>query len=407
MTTARTARGEFATREPLVLIIDDEDQTAFADAVNNQGVDALAMEPDDLDVSLLRRASVVVVDQYLDHWPGRDTSELPVTLTVPDGLALSAVLRSHIEASAPSVAFVLRTGEMERLGQGLPTGAREHLLASQYNLEWVFSKAGSPDEALPTPAARIASLAIASASLPADWDAGSHDPGLRWLALADTVWAADARWQVEQCRPPQHVVAQRTRGGAWLRWFLQKALPYPTFLMDEVRAALALGVTVAALGQVMASDSELKRRLDEVAYAGPLNEFLGRRWWRAGMSRFVNELEVELGDGAGVDIADLVSRFHGEDLEPVLVPSPVIGINADYSTRLNPLNAAESVRLQPDGWPPYADDPWAPRAELSGPDADEELRALVVSTDRWSVRDGSPSSSSQGNISSLDQGNRT
>lgn len=247
-------------RKPFAVIVDDEDQTAFADTVLDKGVEAVYVNPDDVTLELLNRATVVVLDQYLRRWPGRDALDGPISLQVPDGLALAAVLRSHVEVSggesqaepSKAVTFVLRTGELDRLGASLPRGAREHLLAGQYNLEWVFSKAGNQsDGRIPTDAARVAELARATALLPLNWGADSSDPGLGWLSLPERPWSADATWQIEQCRPPQHAVAQRTAGRAWMRWFLHKVLPFPTFLLDRDRLALALGLQPAALDRIL------------------------------------------------------------------------------------------------------------------------------------------------------------
>lgn len=382
-------------RQPLVIIIDDEDQGNFAELVVDQGVEAVALSPDDLDPQLLGRATTVVLDQYLDVWPGRDRPDLPLSLRVPDGLGLAAVLRSHVEGSGlkarPSqapVAFVLRTGELDRLGAGLPKAAREHLLARQYNLEWVFGKGDEPLPNLPSSARRIAALARAACSLPVHWGADSGNPGLRWLSLPDSTWADDARWQIEQCRPPQHIVAERTAGMAWLRWFLQRILPFPTFLLDRTHLAVALGLQLASVEDVIRSTSPLASRLGELQYRGPLSGFLGDRWWRAGVSHLAEELlDVVDQDGMGrvQTIADGAARLHDRPLDAVAVEDPVVGVNADYTVLSVPLSAAFALRLQPDDWPPYADDAWAARDALNGEDADPELLALVVSTDRWRI----------------------
>ncbi|MEU7822484.1 hypothetical protein [Catellatospora sp. NPDC049133] len=384
-----------APRVPMVVIVDDEDQSSFAELIHDQGVEAVAIGPDDLDSELLARATVVVLDQYLENWPQRAKLELPLTLRVPDGLALAAVLRSHVEHSggksgptrAP-VAFALRTGELDKLGVGLPRGAREHLLARQYNLEWVFSKGEQSTPTGPSVAARVAALARASSTLPTDWTADSHDPGLGWLALPSSPWADDVRWQVEQCRPPQHVVAERSAGIAWLRWFLHKVLPFPTFLLDEMHLSVALGLTVNALKQVIRSESDMATRLNEVLYRGPLDNFLGNRWWRAGVSHLVEEMIEEgsaYGEGRTRSIAAAVSHLHGSKLEEISVDDPVVGVRADYTIIPSPLSAANCVRLQPDEWPPYADDAWSEKSAVTGEDADRDLLALVVLTDRWRI----------------------
>lgn len=385
-----------ASRDPRVVVVDDEDQSAFADAIREHGVDAVSVAPDDLRSDVLVRATAVLVDQYLDDWPGRDNIDLPVTLHVPDGLALAAVLRSHVEGSSrrsgrPSapVAFSLRTGDLDHIGVGLPRAAREHLLASQYNLEWVFDKAAIPGAGLPSPAARAAALARATAELPTDWGPETNDPGLRWLALPDAAWVEDARWQIEQCRPPQHTVAERTAGRAWLRWFLHRILPFPTFLLDRSRVAVALGLHAEALNEVLSSDSSpFAQRLADLRYTGPLDTFLGERWWRAGVSHMVTELlndpDGDLADAPTV--AEAVGDLHRAHLAAVDIEHPVLRIRVDYSTIPDAVDIKDAVRLQPDSWPPYADDAWAARDDLHDPDHDPELLALVVREDRWRLQ---------------------
>ncbi|MET8040167.1 hypothetical protein ABZU25_04775 [Micromonospora sp. NPDC005215] len=378
-------------RAPLVLIIDDEDQTPFSEVLQDLGVDAVYLAPDDLEESLLHQAATVVVDQYLDHWPGRNKESVPLALRVPDGLSLASVLRSRVEGSGDrqgppqsAVSFVLRTGEVETIGAGLPSAARQHLLAAQYNLEWVFEKGSVPVADTPSTAQRIAELARATASLPDDWSAGTGDPGIKWLRLPDAEWTDDARWQVEQCRPPQHVVAQRTAGRAWLRWFLQRVLPYPTFLVDVQKVAVMFGITVSAAEEVLSSSTKLGHLLEEARYNGPLNSFMGKRWWRAGVSFVIERIlaEHDLDDDPDPEtIAAVAATIHGSKLERLSVPDPVLEIGSDYSTARQPISAKDAVRLQPDDWPPYADEAWASRSRLNGDDP--ELLALVVSTDRW------------------------
>ncbi|MEV1108946.1 hypothetical protein AB0I95_09870 [Micromonospora sp. NPDC049751] len=380
---------------PLVVVIDDEDQLAFAELLRDEGVDAVALHPDDLDGELLAKATTVIVDQYLDNWSTRSGSSIPFAMKIPDGLSLASVLRSHVEASgdrkgppANAVSFVLRTGEAEKIGAGLPRAAREYLLAGQYNLEWVFDKGYLPELGKPSAARRIAELANATASLPSDWGPESGDPGARWLGLPQSDWAEDARWQVEQCRPPQHVVAQRTAGRAWLRWFLHRILPFPTFLIDSRKVAASLGITRSALEAVLNSDSELKKKLDAALYQGPLNTFLGLRWWRAGVSHAIDEMLHECGLEDELDLASIgsaASSLHGSALARLNFDDPVLEISADYIALGEPISASEAVRLQPDDWPPYADEPWAHRKHLES-EADPELKALVVSRDRWHLR---------------------
>lgn len=182
---------------------------------------------------------------------------------------------------------------------------------------------------------------------------------------------------------------------AWLRWFLHRILPFPTFLLDRTRLAVALGISTASAEEVLASESPLAARLGELRYSGPFNDFLGDRWWRAGVS-YIGEELLDVGQRHGFTrsqaVASGAGQLHGQSLDMLTVEDPVVGVNADYSVLPIPLSSASAVRLQPDDWPPYADDAWAARDTLSADDADPELLALVVSTDRWRIHgdDGDP-----------------
>ncbi|MFD6635778.1 hypothetical protein ACFWDN_08145 [Micromonospora chalcea] len=397
-TPSRNQRNE-RLLAPLVLIVDDEDQTPFTELLNDCGVDAIYLPPEEVERETLSQATTVVVDQYLDNWLGRDAQALPLAMQVPDGLSLASVFRSHVEGSGgrsgppdSAVSFVLRTGEVDKIGAGLPASAREHLLAAQYNLEWVFDKSSLSGQGFPSAAIRIAELARATAELPRDWSAGTGDPGISWLRLPlEARWAEDARWQIEQCRPPQHTVAQRTAGRSWLRWFLHRILPFPTFLIDLKKLALMFGLTTSAMEQVLSSSSALSAMLEDASYGGPLNSFMGPRWWRAGISSLIEQLLEERGMDDEADLTAIAAAAvdaHGDTLEVLEIERPVLELNADYSVLPAPISAYDAVRLQPDDWPPYADEAWADRRRFVGDNS--ELYALVVSADRWRLHTSPP-----------------
>jgi hypothetical protein len=383
---------------PFVLIVDDEveQMQGFAELVRDQDVDAVAVHPRDVDRTLLDRASAVLVDQFLKDWT--DQPAEPLASNVPDGISLAAVLRSHLEATGDpagghprTAAFAIRTGQLDVLGAHLPANARSHLLAAQRDIEWVFDKAEQFIPGRPSAAARVAELARAASVLPRDW----HDVGAGietdWLALpAEASWADTARWQIEQCRPPRHVVATSTAGRAWLRWFLQRILPFPTFLLDDRRAALAVGLDEDAFLEVADSGSPLTTELVGARYTGACASFLGRRWWRAGLAALVADVLERSGlDSANgyPDEADLLAALgalHGAELLGTGSDRGVLRVDADYATLPGPVQIVAAARLQPDGWPPYADDAWAARDELTS----AEIRHLVVLDDRWQLPDG-------------------
>ena len=58
-------------------------------------------------------------------------------------------------------------------------------------------------------------------------------------------WARVAGRDVRSTSPPVHQFADATAGLSIVRWLAQRVLPYPTFLIDEPRAALMLDYSSA------------------------------------------------------------------------------------------------------------------------------------------------------------------
>lgn len=372
---------------PFVLIIDDDPQgpdRALVSALETAGIEALLTRPNSIDEEDLNRASVIAVDHYLREWPERDRQ--PVGLAPQDGIALCSILRSKLELPAyddPThrnrpVAFVIRTNRMELLRAHLPKVASEHLIASANGLEWVQPKYGKdPDEAV-----RLVELATAVTELPHGWAAPATtepDEIAEWLGLKDTLWYTSALQQVEDCRPTVHLVAQHTGGTGFLRWFLQRILPFPTFLIGDVRAGLALGLQVSAFRVLAAGDTPWSARVAECRYDGHLSSFSGRRWWRAGIQALAWEFQAERRTPIEL-LADL-----GLDPGTALVDrGAVVVLDEDLEPTEQPVNIDDAVRIVPDGWPSFAEDAWA---SLQLANQDSQVRALVVSADRAALRD--------------------
>lgn len=377
---------------PFVLLVDDDpNQEAFALALNAHGVEAKHVLPDDLTAEDLNRASLVLIDQFIENWTARDAVKDNVGLFVRDGVALASVLRSALDGRGPShemkptprnTALVLRTGHLEVLAGGTPAFIRPMTVASRHDLEWVAEKTQVDGETL----ARFAALAVATAALPTAWsDPTDPTAQLQWLGLEEQSWRDDAIAQIELCRPPWTVLAATSAGRRWLSWFLQRILPFPTFLVDDRRAASYLGLQPRALDDLLGGDGEVARVLKQAQYGGQLATFAGRRWWRAGIAA-VKQLALETADGrAADDFARALSALHGSDLEALGLRHPVFQIDADYNVVEEPVEITEAVRLQPDGWPSYADDPWLASASV---DAEDSLAKLIVIDDRADVADG-------------------
>ncbi|WP_419707714.1 hypothetical protein [Promicromonospora sp. NFX87] len=375
------------TGKPFVLIVDDDPtQEAFALLLSQHDVDAKHVLPDDLTATDLERASLVLIDEFIENWSAREAVSGHLGLFVRDGVALAGVLRAALEGRGPSheisptpknTALVLRTGHLGVLAAGTPAFIRPIAIASRHDLEWVAEKA---DRATGS-AEAFASLATAAAELPSDWS-NPADPSLQleWLDLGERPWRDEAVAQIELCRPPWSVLAATSAGRRWLAWFMQRVLPFPTFLVDDLRAASYLGLEPHALDELMGGTGPIAELLKGTVYSGQLASFAGRRWWRAGITA-VKKLALESATGRTADdIARAVILLHGSDLGVLELRHPVFQIDADYKVIVEPLEITDAVRLQPDDWPTYADDPWLASDAIGSEPA---LAALIVIDDRY------------------------
>lgn len=160
-----------------------------------------------------------------------------------------------------------------------------------------------------------------------------------------------------------------------------RILPYPCFLWDEHYLAAGLGLPLPVLQKVFAGDSELRRLLDSVTYSGILSVFLGRRWWRAGLEAFLWDITQAAAEGA--EPSDAILRLAGLKTE-ALAPRSVVVTGPDYRPLEHTVSAEDAVRIQPDDWPPFADDAWT-TLELAR--ENDRLGALVIEPDRALVED--------------------
>lgn len=364
------------TLRPRLLIIDDDDsQAATAELLADYGIDAQHVQPGDLTAQQVRDADLIIVDEFLEEWAERDAASASPGLNVRDGVALAAVLRAELENRGPSdhddpryspTAIVLRTGHLARLAWGLPKAIWPIAVAGRYDLEWVLSKSDSSVR-------DIAEIAHASASLPKTWEPTHLDSQMRWLSLQDVAWAPEALSQIEQCRPPWSTLAATSSGRVWLAWFLQRILPFPTFLIDDARAASYLGLGASGLDLLL--EGPISADLKKAQYTGQLSELSGRRWWRAG----IHEIQSRLRASGNFSAGELVEQAHGGPLPKLDVATPVFTIDSDYNVAPQPIEVVDAVRLQPDEWPAYADDPWIAIADV---DDEPDLRKLIVLDDR-------------------------
>ncbi|TYR61197.1 hypothetical protein [Streptomyces parvus] len=365
-----------SSKKPLILIVDDkpEAEEGRAGVISALGLRATVKTPQEVTIADIQSASVVAVDEYLE-WDESLHPDTPAFFPV-DGLAVIRVLQRHAWANQVSPAFVLRSGELAKLGAALPAGIRESALATQHDLDWAFNKNDERESR------RIVELAAATHSLrqvfagATEWDGGAG-----WLKLKESEWSKLAMSQVDACRPPDGSVADYTAGSSWLRWFTQKILPYPSFLLSDLHTSLRLRLSLQSFENVIASDSDLSHLLRPFQYRGHLQDFCGRRWWRAGIEMLIDEIvaDADWETSETEALSKRLSDLHGDELDFIEEAHPVVAIDSDYVESPWVIDSAEAVRLSPDLWPVFADEPWASIEDVQD---DATLKALVAKEDR-------------------------
>ncbi len=303
-----------------VLFVDDDRTFARAAAADlrGRGFAALGVHPSEVQSTNVAAAELVVLDEYLEDWerPGG-----PATTAPEDGLAVGVVLRSQ----KPSLSVAILTGDITRLADGVPVLFGEHHIAALRDVEWVFSKTD------PRSIERIATLAAAISTLPGS---PTSEDLVAWLSVPSEPWREEAIEHITRCRPPLAPRQTTTGPRQLMRWLLQRALPYPTFLLTDRRAALVMGVDMSRLDGLAADTNSAA-----CVYDGPLAGFLRRRWWRAGVEHLAEAMDEAPSSGLVMPLGDEL-----EELDPAPVP--------------------ECVRIYPDGWPAFADQAWALRDDV-------------------------------------------
>jgi hypothetical protein len=370
---------------PHVLLVDDEPSERRAFQLGwAESIDVTALDPEEVTEEHLKRADLLLVDYKLDDWQARLGGE-SIACNPRNGLGLASVLRSHvIGLTTRPVAVALHSGRLDDVESTLPAEYREHAMARLFNLEWVFAKAGATD--LPPVLDRVVELASAVSVLPTKWLTGRADedvPELRTLLAIpdDPGWNWQAVKDVLACHPPIHELAQPSHGLAFLRWLLHRILPYPTFLLGPAYVAARLGINPASLTQSLAISQRLRVELGQYRYRGILSTFVGALWWRTGIEHYIWELtEGQAFETARVHRA--LSERTGLQFEAA-PRDPVVCIDDRFRQLTEVQSTSACVRVQPDDWPPYAEQAWT-TTELVA--ASPQLFSLVLPGDRELLR---------------------
>ena len=358
-----------------ILLVDDEPGRHLGlKAALRDKATVVVRDPSEVLESDLSGVDLVSVDEYLgSDWEARvreGGGYETIALRNEDGLSVAAAFRSQARSQNRNFAVSLHTGDLDKLASGLPDNTKEALTAAQHDLDWVFRFGGEDF------GPRLLELAYAVRSATESATSMQQDFGAAWLRLPTEVsWAETARDQIEDCRPPAHGLADNTKGRSYLRWLAQRILPYPTFLIDDYHAANLLGITSASFTILVEhiSNPELY-----ASYSGPLEGFSGRRWWRAAWQQYIMDCGANPWDSSA-DRTDALRERTGLSLEPLLNDQAVVLY--DGSGKLVSIDGDpnRAVRLQADGWPTYADDPWG---NVESVRSDSGLLRLVSNFDR-------------------------
>lgn len=361
---------------PLILHVDDDapELSQWNEEFRSAGRCRLVTRhPRDVTERDMIDASLVLVDVKLDEWRERDDVKV-LTLKPTNGLAVLAIMQEHAYALSKDKAraFALYTGALPEIARGLVP--RSHIVARAHNLEWVF------DKKEPTRARidQVSRLATAVAALPAPWPgdtpADATNALCSWLGLQNDSWFESAWRSIIRCRPPMHEFAEHTHGIGILRWMLQRILPYPCFLLDDLHLAARLRVKAEIFEKELDSNGALGKLFEPARYKGQLDGFLGRRWWRSAIDSVVFNLVKD--DPANLDALHAALKDVAPSLEPLAVSTAFPVLDPEFRFVPTLAGPDEVVEVVPDDWPPFADSAWALRADVDGADA---LKAIAVS----------------------------
>ncbi len=368
---------------PTILIVDDRpDELRFQviDRLKKSAV-PIVVHPDEVDLTDLKTADLVLVDYRLDAWPERDKQS--VSLRPSNGMALAVVLREQADSQKDGeTAFALHTGHLEDLKRRLPSGTVQNVLARLNNLEWLFSKEDSGNYE------QMLLLANAIRELPKKWPS---DPGKscqevrKLLGMVDGSESFDRCWSdVRECRVPVQDLIEGGYGILFVRWLLHEVLPYPSFLWEEHWVAARFAIPVDDLRKVIEGDSRLARDLKCMRYTGILAGFLGDRWWRGALEDYVWELSGQYRE-RGKSLREALNERAELELGSIEVNPAVVCLNADLEPTGQFLTPATAVTVHPDHWPAFADSAWM---DLNTVQDDPRLLPIVDPLDRHRVNNG-------------------
>jgi hypothetical protein len=376
----------------IVIIDDDPGGGANTVAANLRliGLTATAITPEELVQAHLNSADLILVDYLLEYWVDpRDErllesplADQPVARRPSNGLALAAVIRSVLPDDGRPRGVALLSAQLHELVKDFSPSVTEHAAARINGIDWAFDK--KVIKGLPDLNRRIESFAHAISTLQRVWhedDADREQELVEMLAVREgAAWATVAVTEIHAAQPPINQLATASHGLSLLRWLGQRILPYPTFLVDAPRLAMACGIDPDELENDLGPE-QLEGAFGAFRYQGPLADFLGPRWWRAGVRQKVRELAGDSLPGPGV--AESLGVEVGTTLRALDPPTSVMAIDGELNP-VGPVARENAVRVRPDDWPAFAETGWMTRKLVA---EHPHLIDLVDPADRALVED--------------------
>lgn len=278
-----------------------------------------------------------------------------------DGLAVIESLRSSFGLnrmeSRPLKSFAILTHAADNLSE-LPVPYRAHVTAGAYNVDWIFQKPETETLAAIAVSRQIRYLADEVKSFPAWDDQAVDDVTRKILGISD---AHPRLWEdVVRARPPRHELATSGGGQAFFRWLLQRALPYPGFLVEPAYVAARLGTSVDELEAADTAGNAVSGLLDGCRYKGLLCDFFERaRYWRG----LLESRLWTLAEGRTFDRVHVAGRL-GVKQVAAAETQLVVPLDHDLLPKRIPVAVDDCVRLALDDWPLFADPPWATKSDI-------------------------------------------
>lgn len=346
-----------------VWVIDDELSQPQVDDLLGGGHEVLrvtAPDDDSFKDALAAEWDLILVDEEL--WPGEPKTP-PGSV---DGSSLVAAMRAWAriqKRQLPGVVILTNkdgvfADEVPAVGAWRPVSdsfvQHEAEIGRTLDVEWLLTK---QDGALP---AKVADLATALVGARETFGGGgiSFQELRAYLRLPqDCTWSKLADAALRHARPPvtedQAAAASPQRGAVTVFiWLLQRVLAFPGLFVSDFQAASFLGLKVEALSRAAAGDASLAR----CVYTGPLSTLVPRRWWAPGLDDFSARAESEarqLTSIAGLTADDALN-----------IQDPVVVLDRTLK-EYDIVPLADAVRINPQGWPAEALQPWMTRADAN------------------------------------------